>query len=410
MCENPYEYENPVDLSKNNFVGVSRKEVLTLIIQGVRRGEYWAILGPRQIGKTTFLHQIKNNFPNTHILYFDFKTSPSNEEALYQRIIDRFLEKIPSMQPKIVEERERSYDPVLRFFNFLKKFKPREDKKILLLFDEIALSLIRSFLRTWRMVYQVGFKKNQKNLKRYVVIITGSVDLKEIDIGPNSAFNISQTLALKDFSHEESKCLIDVPFKKYNIRIDPKAKKKLLSQISGHPQLLQHACHILFETAKASKTNNPLTLRHVDDAIAQLLLGNSSLKMLRRDINNDEGLRALVKTILNGTPPLFLPNSQYATLGAGAIKEVDSYCEIRNEIYKKFLHKILDKREKSSFLKHFKMALNVSVALIALGGGILAITSKLPLFSKIVVIVLVICIFILVFFKSQKEEKEKKDQ
>lgn len=354
MRLNPYRYKGPLDPVKDQIVCVPRREDLNKVINGIMRGDYWAVLGPRQIGKTTFLRQLKNTFTNAHYIYFDFEVSYSSEEDFYRSMMDKFLSEIPfeRKKPAIKEWKD---NPELKFFEFLKKFNPKDDTKIILLFDEIDnLPFLRTFLHLWRMVYHERYHKDILN--RYAVIITGSLDLIALTIGKNSPFNIAETFYIKDFSDDESEKLIEKPFKHLNLKIENKAKQELLSQVSGHPQLLQQACHILVDNA--DEPDAAITEKEVNNAIDILFVTNSSLDTLKQDVDKNESLRNLIDNIFNGKKKKYYSYKELSLAGAGSIVERSFYCTIRNKVYEKFLKGIFeDQREKSRESEQMQQAL-----------------------------------------------------
>jgi hypothetical protein len=336
MYDNPYQYYGPLDPGDEKLVCNFRKNDVDRVIQGIIKGDYWMIIGPRQIGKTTFLHLVKKEFKQADYIYLDFEVAYSTEKKFYQWLIDQFLKEIP--HKKIKFKSIEADSPAMSFFNFLSNFKPKQEKKIILLFDEIdGFRFRKGFFHLWRKVFNERIQK--KELSRYAVITTGSIELVKLSSGPTSPFNIAKTLYIKDFSEEESKKIIEEPFNQLNIEIELKTKEQLLSQVSGHPQLLQHACHILVENAK---TGVKVTENHVNEAIESLLRENSILKTLKRDITNDETLKNLAHDLLIKKDKIFPPYSDYALLGAGAIKEENSLCKIRNPVYERFIEYILD--------------------------------------------------------------------
>jgi hypothetical protein len=319
-------------------VCIDREEDVNKVIQGINMNDYWTILGSRQVGKTTFLNLFKKKYKQADYIYFNLGVTHSTEKEFYQELIKKILGKIPHKRAK--SENIKGDSPAMSFLDFLIDFIPKKEKKVILLFDEIdGLPFLRSFLLLWRKVYHD--RDEEKGLYRYIVITTGSVELAKLAIGSNSPFNIAQKLYLKDFSEEESKKIIEGPFTILGIKIEPTAKQELLSQISGHPQLLQHACHILVEEVNESR--GTLTENHVDTAIRRLFTENSILKTLKKDIIKDDTLKNLVRDILLAKKgKIFHPYSDYAIIGAGAIKEENSLCKIRNPVFEKFIIDIID--------------------------------------------------------------------
>ncbi len=332
----PYKYTGALDLKKDKMVCISRDEDVNKIINGLIRSEYWSVLGAKQVGKTTLLRQIKSKYTQANCVYLNFELLPTTPDYFYQWLMEKLLEEIPSEPIDIHAPGRENFNPGYKFLQFLKKFQPKErDKKILLLFDEIEeLPSIVSFLNIWRQTFQDRY--NIPQLEKYAVVVTGSVDLISFTMGTNSPFNITEKHYIKDFTEVESDYLISVPFEKLGIEIHPKAKEKLISEISGHPQLLQHTCHILADTA--IKQQRTLTTMDVDDAIQVLFKTNTNLETLKQDVINDNKLRKLVKGILKGETRKYHPHKEWAISGAGAIIEDENFCcAIRNKVYERFL-------------------------------------------------------------------------
>jgi hypothetical protein len=335
LPKNPYKYIGPLDPVDDGEVCVPRAKDIKRLINGINRGDYWAILGPRQIGKTTLLRLLKQQFPNSRYLYFNFEVPPVNEENLYQLLIDQLMEEFPSVAIGNIRTNEK---PDFRFFEFLKKFDPENNtQKIVLLFDKIdQLPSLGYFLHVWRNLYHERY--HQKNLHRYTLIITGSVDLIEKTGGPNSPFNIAKIFEMKDLSNEESAVLIEGPMKQLNIKIETEAKEYLLHQVSGHPQLLQHLCHLLVEMAVKNHKN--VNVKEVDKAITGLFKTNSTLDILGRHLKESKELAGLVKKILKGENKVYYPYKEFSFSGVGAIVDNQGFCSIRNNIFARFLKHI----------------------------------------------------------------------
>ncbi len=341
VTKNPYKFMGPLDPIKDKTVCIPRQEEVTSIVRGSDLSDYWVIIGPRQIGKTTFLRQIQHNCPAAHFVYFNFEVSPYTEEDFYTWLRDILLEEIPS-EPMPVDRKDKNLGPGLEFLNFLMDFKPRipEGKKIVFLFDEIELIPdIRNFLRIWRKANIDRYSKSQLN--RYGVLITGSVDLIKETEGETSPFNIANTLYLTDFSADESQWLIDEPFKELNIKIEKAARDKLIHQVGGNPQLLQHACHKLVNTAYKQKRTIGVT--NVDETSEYLFKRNSNLATLMKEVKSDYFLEDLLRRIIKGEKIIYLPYKEYSIAGTGPISEdTNRCCTIRNPLYRKFLRDIFE--------------------------------------------------------------------
>ena len=338
MTENPYKYTGALDPVKDKLVCTPRTSDIKRVISGVKNGVYWNILGSRQVGKSTFLRQIQNHFKDAYCLSFTLDVSPEEIKNFYQWLMDKIRDAIPTRKRRI--KINKNLEPKQRFLDFLERFQPREDKKIILLFDEIeGTSFLKDFLDIWRTVHEDRY--NKKQLERYAVITAGSTNLVEATTGSTSPYNVAEDLYLKDFSYQESENLIKNPFEKLGIIIAPKSKKELISQLSGHPQMLQHACSKLVDIALSQK--KLVSKKDVADVLYSLTKENTTISILKTDLEKDEKLQKLTASILKGEATSFSQNERFSIAGAGCIQEDENQqCIIRNQIFKRVIEFILE--------------------------------------------------------------------
>ena len=338
MDKNPYHYNGPLDPEKDKLVLIPRSDALSSIIKGISKGDFWAVFGPREIGKTTLLRQLSHWLnKSAHTINFNLQVSPKSAETFYQSIIDRLMDKIPS---KKKETKKNYHDLPHGFLDFLEDFEPLENKKIVLLFDEIeGVPSVKDFLKIWRTVYNDRYHKT--GFKKYAIVLTGSSELLSLTTGKTSPFNISEQLYMKDFPDEESGRLIDIPFRNLDIKIDPNAKAELISRVKGHPQMLQQACYELVEIAL--KETKSIWEEDVDTAINILFKRNTAIDLLKYELKKDKKIKKLIKDILKGAKKTYHLYKEYSIAGAGCIIEDNhSHCAIRNKIYEKFLADYLE--------------------------------------------------------------------
>lgn len=347
MFTNPYHFKGTLDPLHQYLVCIERKEIVDQVKKGVASGEYWAIFGPRQIGKSTFLKQLKFKFDEAHYLYFDFTICPKEKLQFYYWFQKEIIKNVsvPESENSLIKK-EKLGEPELDFFNFLMaiKLKFRDEKKIAFLFDEIeAIPFLSDFLNVWRRIYHETFVN-----RKYSVVITGSFDLVKVTLGKTSPFNIARRGYLTDFSDEESALLIDRPFKTAGLKIDPKAREELIYKTGGHPQILQEACFKLFEIA--SKEKREITELEVKNEIDQLFLYNDSFNLLRISVEKNKILEnLLISMILKKEKSQYLPYSEFRLNDSGPIiKDEDGYCKIRNPLFEEFLKGILENRVDST--------------------------------------------------------------
>ncbi len=339
--ENPYKYMEPLDPVTDGLICIPRQEQLEMVVNGViNNDEFWAVLGPRQIGKTTFLRQIEKEYPDARYIYFNFEISPETTNSFYQWVKKQFIEKIPHEAVEEQKKDNKGYPPEFNFLNFLEKFRPKQrDKKIVLLFDEIEkIPSVASFLHLWRKLYHDRYDKEQLN--QYGIVITGSAIPLKLSKGSLSPFNISQTIYLNDLSEEDSRKLIEKPFDLLGISIDEKAKKKLISYLGGHPQILQQSCFFLVNQAvNRRKTINE---KDISEVFNHLLIKNSVIDILIQDIKTNHPLKNLLLDILTGKEKKYFLYKEFSIGGAGPIiEDRNSFCKIRNKILEDCLRDLL---------------------------------------------------------------------
>lgn len=344
MEENPFKFIGPLEPGKDDLV-IFRRPELDNVISGIGKGEYFAILGPRQIGKSTFLNliwdEIKDSF---HCIYIDLESLSGDERELYRKIIVQFdtVGTINGKNPASIS----GVDLNASFFfeQFLVKFQPLNEKKVVLLLDEIdGIPGLDFFLKSWRRIYHL--RQHDKDYRKYIIVTCGSSDLVNLTIGRTSPFNIAKKIFLSDLKMEESFELINRPFIEASkikhplseIEFEGSAKKELLSQLSGHPQLIQHACSLLVERAYNIGLRGSIPIISKDDIyhiVDILKIKNDSCINLINNLRSYPDLKKLVTDILSGRKRSFLPNSKYSMLGAGAITNHNNLCVMRNKLYK----------------------------------------------------------------------------
>lgn len=341
---NPYKYTGPLDPVEDKIVMVPRTEERDKVIDGINYGRFWSILGPRQLGKSTFLRQLDHILSSkSYCLYFNFEILPTRDEKnFYKWLMDQFCIELASEAEVEVDSHElENFEPHFRFYHFLTKFKPGDQRKrVILLFDEIErIPGVKNFLHLWRQVYHD--RNRRKELKKYTAIISGSADLLELTGGPNSPYNITENLYMKDFSGAEAIKLIQKPFSQLEISIDDKAVELILSQTSGHPQLTQHICHYLLDTAR--REERIIILNDVNNAISSLLKESANIDMLRNIFTGSDKLQRLIRDILNGAAKPYHPYKKFGVMGTGPIVEDENHCcAIRNRIYECFFRDMLE--------------------------------------------------------------------
>ena len=123
MPKNPYYYSGALELDRHQQVLVPREKDLNQVVEGIKDGHYWAILGPREVGKTTFLRQIENQLQDAHHIHFNLQVSPDQEEYFYQWLMEKLVTEISGEEIPIQwDKKVKSLSPKMKFLNFLESY------------------------------------------------------------------------------------------------------------------------------------------------------------------------------------------------------------------------------------------------------------------------------------------------
>lgn len=342
MFANPYEFTGPLDPEAHKTICAKRTGEIQRVIQGIKRGDYWSILGPRQIGKTTFLYQLSKELLAEHFIciYIDLEIVANDEDVFYEIMINEIIEKVP---PEVIppnREQWKNLGPKYYFYNFLKNLKAPDNTMVVFLLDEIGrVDSIKSFLELWRKVYHE--RRYYPELKKYAVVIAGADDIISLTMGRSSPFNISKKIFLNNLDSSDCVKLVEGPISAMGIELSPAAQEELVNRVSGHPQLLQHLCYLLVEGFPGKK--HPLTPTDVTEAIERLFKDNDNLETLEHQVSHDTGLKALVARMLTDEKVKYLGKHKYSTSGAGPIiEDTGGYCRFRSQLYRDYLSRTLD--------------------------------------------------------------------
>lgn len=336
MIQNPYKYLVPLDAQLDGRIYIERTRTMNKLIENIEKGSYVAIIGPSFSGKTTLLRNIQNSYPHPYYLYFDMQTFSSLEpEIFYRQMMTAFIENIPSNLKKNSLNNFKTFDIQNEFVAFLKQFKPKKEAKIVLLIDNIErFPFHSSFLKVFRFIFSE--RDRYPSLKKYTLVISGKFEPTTLITGPTSPFNIVEKIYLEDLTEEESRQLIEISISNLGISIEPQAKNVIYEQTSGHPQLLQHLCHILVENAILNESLL-IGLNDVMTAIDTLIKSNQVLALLKKELSEDNSLRLLITDIILGKTRKFFPFSHYSHNGTGPIIEKFYNCAIRNKLFEQII-------------------------------------------------------------------------
>ncbi len=360
----PFKYTGPLDPELDCLVRIMRQEELKEVINGVRNNTYYAVVAPRQTGKSTFLFQLMNELPKILPGYQGvYLTLEDLIHADRKEFYQSFARKITTclanqyqFQPPSLSQRYKTVTTNLDLKDFLlelakAKFSLSHSHeniefdvsdytglKFILLIDEIdAISkdTMIEFVKTVRSIFIE--RLSVAGFKAFSIILCGAADLASLTYGKTSPFNISKVIYLRDFSFEEISDWLNRIFTYLEVQFNDSFVQKLFEQTQGHPYLTQTLCSRILRRLQAegrSKVNQD-DFTEIDQII---MSGDINLRTSLEKIKSDELLEEMLSLILGGKSIRYtrIHNIIYNLELAGAIRRQDEFCRIRNPIYEKF--------------------------------------------------------------------------
>lgn len=348
-----FNYTGPVYEDEHYIV--KRQEMYEDFKEKIDQGRYFTIFAPRQMGKTTFLEEVVSNLNQDDYylgINIDFERyKPFGEEKFYTTLHREFCETISTRLSDIncpsaeSISREISEDKVVdneTFFLFVKKLGGLiPDKKLVLLIDEfdaVSIEITGDFLYTLRDMYLK--RRREKAFSIYSIGLVGVKNIRELNFGSASPFNIATQVKLEKFTLGQCYELINQYIEETGQEFKKGVIEKIYFETDGHPFLVNRLCAILVEDVVRDTTKS-VTHKDFQSAMAAFLKEhNTNFDTLR---NNAEKYEKEIQKIL--FTDQFIKYNPYnrayeKLIMYGLIKEgEEDNTEIANPIYKKVLLK-----------------------------------------------------------------------
>lgn len=239
----PYQTDGPVTTTfygRHDEIGRIRRA----------KDQNFAIVGPRKIGKTSLLYQVKekNLLLDTIGIYM-------NLEAPQDQNYTTFLQ---NMKEKIQEKRYKKItfnNQLPHLPRFIKEFGQASGKHLVFFLDEIDL-LLRfdkknnyQLLKIFRSLSQEGYCQ---------VILSGFEELFHAAKDLSSPlYNLCELIRLDHFTRNDALALISEPMESIGVRYhNPDDRKLILQHTSCHPNLLQFFAQRLIKKIEEHENEN----------------------------------------------------------------------------------------------------------------------------------------------------------
>jgi hypothetical protein len=308
------------------------------VIKGVRRGDYVALIGARQTGKTSLLLRLRRRLLDEgHMpVYLDLSPARNeDEEAWY-----RYLRSVVLFQLKRVGAGV-SVPPIGDRFDLREalmqvSLELPSSRHVVFLIDEMGAlprGIAERFLSMLRTIYNE--REAFPEFRRYVFVMAGAFIPEELVGQPSiSPFNVASRVYTGDADRDGLAPLVH-NLESVGYRVSDEVINGIHGWTGGHPYLTQRLCSLL-----ERRRDSHLTLQLVDTA-ADDALGDRNIGRVYDNLDRlPEERRVLHRVLVRDDPLRFNRASPLiARLElVGVIKpDTDGYCTVRNAIYERAL-------------------------------------------------------------------------
>jgi len=252
---NPFDFARPV---RDPAMFFGRREIRNEVLEGVRQGASFAIIGGTRIGKTSLLFHVRNNLlegmkglQSTVIgpVFLSTHEFPRlSQVAIYRRIVEEFRRTLAI--PGSMEDWQggvRLFSPTLVEDDAFNAFRQAletvlqahdVDRRIVIMIDEIdELS---------RYEWSHSFFNNLRHLiaqttagERMAIVIAGTLAIRSLyEVAGSPFLNVIQgTKTLELLSRSETEELVGRPT---GYKLDPAVVAAIFFETGGHPFLVQY--------------------------------------------------------------------------------------------------------------------------------------------------------------------------
>ena len=333
-----FRYKGPLTEDDGGGLYVERDEDKK-VAACVRRGDYVALIGARQTGKTSLLYRLRRQLLDEGCIPIQIDLSSFGgavESRWYKHLRGEMQAQIERVLPSI------SILPMCDHLDFRQALRglPRDfpsSSKIVVLLDEVSAapeSFADFFFGAIRAVF--SSRGVHSEFKRYVFVLAGAFIPDEIvknkDISP---FNISEHVHTSDTNQYGIAKLVR-NLERLDLDISDEVSEHIFHWTAGHLRLTQRLCAILEEQGESQ-----LTTQSVDSAVETMLSDDYNISSVLNRLARSEGeIGRLAHEVLEGTKVKFSRNNlDVARLElTGLIRaDEDGNCVVRNRIYEKAL-------------------------------------------------------------------------
>jgi predicted nucleotide-binding protein len=349
MKTSPFVCGGPVRLDSEVYIS---REVEMEAFNAIQNKDYISIFGPRQIGKTSFLHRIQALVESkyNHATALIDLSSINDPDVTFKEWSHQLCQLInDQVQPFIGRNKAVGFPKdFVGFRTFWGKLAQNISRpSILILLDEansVPIKINDPFYSTIRSIY--GNKRSYRpdeNLSKINFAFAGVFEPEKLVLNrENSPFNVSKKIRLGDFSEKELSVLTNIFYENLGVKI---SEGWIFKWTNGHPYLSQVLLDLVFKyviSSNISKVNE----NTISELIPKLLDETSdnidhTIKLV---LNDQDKYNKLTQLLRDDKISFSRASRLTAQLELDGIIKDDGSGKImiRNRLYEESLKKVLD--------------------------------------------------------------------
>ncbi|MBZ0320422.1 MAG: AAA-like domain-containing protein [Anaerolineae bacterium] len=334
----------------NSPFRVERPSIENQLEEHIDHGDYVALIGPYNSGKTSLLFKIKSKYqhsPHTMVVYLD--TTPLRDveaSKWYRHVTTSILDQTNSRNLVTPIEEYDAFSFREMFVELLSKTA----SKILILIDEVGATPIPIRTGFFGTVREMHVSRHiQPEFARLVFVLAGTFRMDDLIPDPTiSPFRVAEKVYMTTENIESTFQLVKV-FETTNYRIFEDAVARIQWWTNGNLYLIQQLCsHIM----KQESPPQEITSAIIDDIVDHFIHSDDlNLSHIIKQLDADPDLKNLALSMVNipQSSRFSYNNSMQLQLYLLGILTADANgtASISNNIYLNFLRIHLKKQESS---------------------------------------------------------------
>jgi len=312
---------------------VMREALMVSGIAKIKKGRYFTLFAPRQVGKTTFfklmIEKLKESYTPLWITFENLATV--NQSEFYQDLDEQMKEGL------LIYDFQTDYSitsprTLAAFF----KTSHLSIKPIVLVIDEfegIPNSVLSEVMHTFRRIYH-----QKDSYLLHSLILVGVSTVAELVVSGASPFNIAEELQLPYFTEAEVHSLIQQYVTESGQRFEEAVIKRIYENTHGQPGLVCALCSYLVSEL-ATVPPLPVTIEHYLEAQQHFLTERFDKNIINIVQKAREKRAFMLKLLFDDEPvPFSIHDPDMAWLYAnGVIDKGNGNTDILVPLYKKAL-------------------------------------------------------------------------